>query len=376
MIGSYDSLLKASQGRMAPRVVTPQPPVQPVGLPENISANSLAQAKLAKGPSLLSSFDRASGGLSAKGKYSGFFSAGDQEAAIIGAATDLKGDAATYRAKAVAFINKLDPMYLGARNKAQSITRNSMGFNPQSSSAANFRMFEETSQDRSNPLRAYATELNDWYSKQSAPAVKYRATADQIEGTPISEFATQIATNSYGMNPDLARGKFAGLDAIYYKQQQDADSMAKYGMPYDEYQKEQEDLAYGTKNKKINSAVEAEAASELDAIAGVGSSFLSAATGQTAAQMYKVAENKFNFTDPTDGQKKQANGLYVIKQYGTYLDEGKMSEAENLLNSIPQERQDLIRLIRALQSVKLQKMGKAAIGTMTYESFLQSLGDS
>ena len=361
---------------MAPRVATPPPPVQPVGLPENINANSLAQAKLAKGPSLLSSFDRASGGLSAKGKYSGFFSAGDQEAAIIGAATDLKGDAAIYRAKADAFINKLDPMYLGARNKAQSITRNSMGFNPQSSSAANFRMFEETSQDRSNPLRAYATELNDWYSKQSAPAVKYRATADQIEATPISEFATQIATNSYGMNPDLARGKFAGLDATYYKQQQDADSMAKYGKPYDEYQKEQEDLAYGTRNKKINSAVEAEAASELDAIAGVGSSFLSAATGQTAAQMYKVAENEFSFTDPKDGQKKQANGLYVIKQYSTYLDEGKLGEAENLLNSIPQERQDLSRLIRALQSVKLQKMGKAAIGTMTYESFLQSLGDS
>jgi hypothetical protein len=381
MIGSYDSLLKASQGRMAPRVVTPPAPIlEPYsgGLDKAGRANDLAQAQMASGPSLLSGFNRASGGLSAKGKYSGFFSAGDQEAAIIGAATDLKGDAATYRAKADAFMNKLDPIY------AESSKGPSRAFMSQGTAqmpGVNEKNWQKVTPggyiDKIvNPSRKYANQLNDWYTQQSAPAVKYQATADQIERTPISEFATQIATNSYGMNPDLARGKFSGLDATYYKQQQDADSMAKYGMPYDEYQKQQEDLAYGTKNKKINSAIEAEAASELDAIAGVGSNFLSAATGQTAAQMYKVAENEFIFTDPKDNVKKQANGLYFIQQYSTYLDEGKLGEAENLLNSIPQERQDLSRLIRALQSVKLQKMGKAAVGTMTYESFLQSLSDN
>jgi hypothetical protein len=363
---------------MAPRVVTPPPAVEPYsgGLDSASRANSLAQAQMAGGPSLLGGFNRASGGLSAKGKYSGFFSAGDQEAAIIGAATDLKGDAATYRAKADAFMKKLDPIYVeSSKGPSRAFTSQGTaqmpGVDPRRSVTPGGYVDKIV-----NPSRKYANQLNDWYAQQSAPAVKYRATAEQIERTPISEFATQIATNSYGMNPDLARGKFAGLDATYYKQQQDANSMANYGMPYDEYQKQQEDLAFGTKDKKINSAIEAEAASELDSIAGVGSSFLSAATGQTAAQMYKVAENEFTFTDPKDGNKKQANGLYVIKQYSTYLDEGKLGEAENLLNSIPKERQDLSRLIRALQSVKLQKMGKAAIGTMTYESFLQSLGDN
>jgi hypothetical protein len=378
MIGSYDALLKASQGRMAPRVVTPPPAVEPYsgGVSTGFNANDLARAQMAGGSSLLTGFDRASGGLSAKGKYSGFFSAGDQEAAIIGAATDLKGDAATYRAKADAFMKKLNPIYVeSSKGPSRAFmsqgTAQMPGVDPRRSVTPGGYVDKIV-----NPSRKYANQLNDWYTQQSAPAVKYQATADQIERTPISEFATQIATNSYGMNPDLARGKFAGLDAIYYKQQQDADSMAKYGMPYDEYQKQQEDLAYGTKNKKINSAIEAEAASELDAISGVGSNFLSAATGQTAAQMYKVAENEFTFTDPKDNVKKQANGLYFIQQYSTYLDEGKLGEAENLLNSIPQERQDLSRLIRALQSVKLQKMGKAAIGTMTYESFLQSLSDN
>jgi hypothetical protein len=375
MIGSYDSLLKASQGRMAPRVVTPPaPPVQPGGLAENISANSLAQAQMASGPSLLSGFNRASGGLSAKGKYSGFFSAGDQQAAIEGAAMDLKGDAATYRAKADAFINKLNPAYSEARTGAQRTVRGSMGFNPQSSSAASFRMFEETSQDRTAPLRAYANDLNDWYAQQSAPAVKYRATAEQIDRTPISEFATQIATNSYGMNPDLARGKFANLDETYYKQQRDAQSLRENKMPYDEIKAQEEDLAFGTTDKKINSGIEAQAAASLDKIAGVGSKFLSAATGQTAAQMYATVTPQFKFTDPNDKVEKIGDGQYFVQQYGIYLDEGNMDKANQLLNSVPADRQDLKRLLQALQSVKLQKMGKAAIGTMTYESFLADLG--
>jgi hypothetical protein len=375
MIGSYDSLLKASQGRMAPRVVTPPaPPVQPGGLAENISANSLAQAQMASGPSLLSGFNRASGGLSAKGKYSGFFSAGDQQAAIEGAAMDLKGDAATYRAKADAFINKLNPAYSEARTGAQRTVRGSMGFNPQSSSAASFRMFEETSQDRTAPLRAYANDLNDWYAQQSAPAVKYRATAEQIDRTPISEFATQIATNSYGMNPDLARGKFANLDETYYKQQRDAQSLRENKMPYDEFKAQEEDLAFGTTDKKINSGIEAQAAASLDKIAGVGSKFLSAATGQTAAQMYATVTPQFKFTDPNDKVEKIGDGQYFVQQYGIYLDEGNMDKANQLLNSVPADRQDLKRLLQALQSVKLQKMGKAAIGTMTYESFLADLG--
>ena len=378
MIGSYETLFQAAQGRIAPRVYTPPaPPAQPAGLAENISANSLAQAKMssAGSPSLLPSFDRASGGLSAKGKYSGFFSAGDQEAAIIGAATDLKGDAATYRAKADAFINKLDPMYSGARKRGQSIARDSMGFNPQSSSAASFRMFEETSQDRSAPLRAYANELNDWYAKQSAPAVKYRATADQIERTPISEFATQIATNSYGMNPDLARGKFAGLDATYYKQQQDANSMALYGKPYDEQKAIDDELAFGTRDKKITSANEADAARELDSFTGTGSNYLSAATGQTAQQMYAITQQQFEFTDPKDGNKKATTGERMVEQYGIYIDEGNMDLATALINSVPSDKQSLRRLMEALKSVKLQKMGKVAQGSQTYESYVMSLGD-
>jgi hypothetical protein len=66
----------------------------------------------------------------------------------------------------------------------------------------------------------------------------------------------------------------------------------------------------------------------------------------------------------------------MVEQYGVYIDEGNMDAANKLLNAVPADKQSLRRLMEALQSVKLQKMGKAAVGTMTYESFLQSLGDT
>lgn len=383
MIGSYDSLLKASQGRMAPRVVTPPPLILEQysgGLDSATLANSMARSKMtsAGSPSLIPSFDRASGGLSAKGKYSGFFSAGDQEAAIIGAATNLKGDAAIYRAKADAFMKKLDPIYGEA---AKGPSRAFMSQGTAQMPGVNEKLWQRVTPggyiDKIvNPSRKYANQLNDWYTQQSAPAVKYQATADQIERTPISEFATQIATNSYGMNPDLARGKFAGLDATYYKQKRDADSMALYGKPYDEQKAIDDEADFGTRDKKITSANEADAARELDRFTGTGSNYLSAATGQTAQQMYAITSQEFEFTDPTDGNKKATTGERMVEQYGVYIDEGNMDAANSLINSVPGDKQSLRRLMEALKSVKLQKMGKAAVGSQTYESYIMSLGDS
>lgn len=378
MIGSYEGLFNASQGRMAPRVVTPKAPIlEPYsgGLDRAGRANDLAQAQMASGSSLLGGFDRASGGLSAKGKYSGFFSAGDQQAAIEGAARGIKGSAEIYRAKADAFMNKLNPIY-GEAAKGPSRAFISQG--TAQMPGVNEKNWQKVTPggyiDKIvNPSRKYANQLNDWYSKQSAPAVKYQATADQIERTPISQFATQIATNAYGMNPDLAIGKFAGLDKTYYTEQEDIKSIRDYGMPAAEYKAQQEDLLYGTSAKKITSADEAFAATELDKVTNVGSKFLSAATGQTADQMYKVLEPEFVFTNPETKTSQAVNGAWFAQKYSTYLQDGQFDKANQFLSSVPQDRQDLKKLLQAIQSITLQKAGKAAIGTMTYESFLSSL---
>ena len=177
------------------------------------------------------------------------------------------------------------------------------------------------------------------------------------------------------MNPDLARGKFAGLDATYYKQKQDVDSVKLHGKPYDEQKAIDDELDFGTRDKKITAANEADAARELDRFTGTGSNYLSAATGQTAQQMYKITQDQFEFTDPKDGNKKATSGEYMVEQYGIYIDEGNMDLAKALINSVPSDKQNLRRLMQALSSVKLQKMGKAAIGSQTFEPYIMSLDD-
>lgn len=380
-IGSFESLSNAAQGRMAPRVITPPAPVlEPYngGVSGGQQANALAQAKLSNGAGLVN-FNRGTGGLSSGGKYSGYFSAGDQQSAIEGSAINLKESAGTYREKAQAYMNKLDPMYSEAsKGPARYFQAQRGGYNSSQMPGVDPRrpVTPGGYVDKIvNPSRKYANQLNDWYTEQSTPALKYNAAAEQIDRTPISKYAEQIATSSYGMNPDLARGKFVGLDETYYKEQQNLKSLRENGMPYEQFKAQQEDDLYGTSAKKIKSGDENFASTELDKISGVGSKYLSATTGQTATQMYGAVNTKFKFKDPEDGQEKDTTGNYMLQQYGVYIDEGKMDAANQLLNAVPKDRQDLARLMKGLQSVKLQKMGKAAIGTMTYESFLADLNN-
>jgi hypothetical protein len=370
MLGSREELFNASQGRMAPRAAAaPSPVIQPYtgGFDTASLTNNLAQTQLANGSSLIPNIGRANGGLSAKGKYGGFFSAGDEQAAIEGSARNIKNSADTYRAKADAFMNKLNPIYTEAAagpsrafihqgtSQMPGVNENQQSINPNGYIAKIV-----------NPSRQYASQLNDWYAQQSAPAVKYKATADQIDRTGISSLATQIATSNFGMNPDLAAGKFAGLDKTYYTEQQDAKSMAEHGMPAAEWKAQNEDNLYGTSAKKIAAGDEQFASSELDKVTNLGSKYLSAATGQTAAQMYNVLDKKFTYTNPLNKTQEEANGTSLAAQYSQYITEGNGKAAQDLLNSIPADRQDLKRLLQAMQSVALMKFGKSAINTMTY----------
>jgi hypothetical protein len=83
-------------------------------------------------------------------------------------------------------------------------------------------------------------------------------------------------------------------------------------MPYDEYKAQQDELDFGTRDKKITAADEAFAARELDRVTGTGSNYLSAATGQTAQQMYAITSQQFEFTDPDDGNKKATTGERMV----------------------------------------------------------------
>lgn len=377
-IATREDLLNASNGVFKPREIftnsNTYAPGQLAGAINQAGVSNTATNQYAN----LMAGAKAPGGLSAKGKYGGFYTSADQEQAIRGSAINLaKGVPQQLRSTAKPYLDKLNTMYGTAYTQylspEQKAAREQMGFNPASSSAGSARMFEETSSNRTPLLRNYANQLSTWYQKEAAPAKEYLSTAKQLESTPLSSLASSIATSAYGMNPNLATSKFGNLDTEYLKQQRDTQSVLESGMTYDERQKALEDAKYGTSLTKEAKGLEGLAGIELENITRVGSKFLSANTGQTAKQMYDVLQPTFEYVDPNTNTKTLGSGNYFAQQYSQYLTDGDNDSADKLLNSVPQDRQDLRRLLTAIRSVMLTKQGKSAINAMQYEA-LSDLG--
>ena len=358
-IGSPTDLFNAAQGRIAPRTFVPPAPVDNSAFEAEQRRAALAKSAsdvFAGGgqvstqatptySNIVGGATRATGGLSAKGKYGGFSNAGDLQTAIEGATISL-GRTATpsaLRAKAQAFYNKIDPMY-GEASKSPSRafigqgTAQMPGVDPNRQYSAGSYVGKIV-----NPSRQYAQKLNEWYTKQSAPAEEYMQTAQQLEATPLSALATQIATSAYGMNPDLAAGKFAGLDTSYYTQQRDAQSMAQYGVPYAQ---RQDQLAAAAKEQK---AIPGQWASAIENTTGFKATALSSILGQTPEQIYSTYGQNYEFTDPATKTVKTANGQAIIEEMKKYMATGDEESALELSESLGQ--QDLARVLNAMYAI-------------------------
>jgi hypothetical protein len=365
-LGTPASLSKASNGIFPSRAVANNPatpktvdPTQPT----RTYANILSSAK-------------SGGGLSAKGKYGGFYTSTDQEQAIRGSAINVGRELPkVLESQANTYVGKLGSKYADAYAKyvapqlasPQAVRTSMMG------KELSPRALEEATKP-SSIAKDYSNQLIEYTRTQGAPSREYYNTATQLKSKPLSELASEIATSAYGMNPDLATAKFGDLDTQYLKQTRDTESMRRFGIPYDELMAKREDELFGTSAKKELAGQEALAAAALERVTGLGSKYLSANTGQTAAQMTGVLNQEFDFVDPDTNTTTRGSGAYFAEQYSTYLREGNNEAANKLLASIPGDKQDVRRLVDAIKSVMLTKAGKSAIGTMTYESFLNDLG--
>jgi uncharacterized protein YjiS (DUF1127 family) len=89
--------------------------------------------------------------------------------------------------------------------------------------------------------------------------------------------------------------------------------------------------------------------------------------------MYDVLQPTFEYVDPNTNTKTLGSGNYFAQQYSQYLTDGDNDSADKLLNSVPQDRQDLRRLLTAIRSVMLTKQGKSSMSAMQYEA-LADLG--
>ena len=274
---------------------------------------------------ILANATRSTGGLSGKGKYSGFNTSADLESAITGAAINLKeGSVNQLRSEAGKYYGQLDTMMGDARRGAMQAT--TTGVRAQMPGVDPNRKYEAGSyvEKYVNPIRNYANQLGEWYQGQAKPAEEYLQTAQQLEATPLSQLATSIASRQFGMNPDLAAGKFQGLDATYWKGKRDQQYMQQYGVPYDEYQatkKEYEDL---TKDMP----------SPLETATGFASKSLAGVTGMTAKQLSDQLVQPIEFIDPASGNTLSGSGQDALEQMKAYISGAQPDQAKKIMDDI------------------------------------------
>lgn len=286
------------------------------------------------------------------GKYGGFSNAGDLATAIGGAAYNVRDvTVPQLRAAANTYYGKLDTNY---RQALGSLVPFTTEYNPNEVSAANFRIADQLSMPKYNKERAaisaYNAQLLPWYTEQAKPAEEYLQTAQQLEMTPLSQLAASIATRGYGMDANLAAGKFGSLDSDYFKRNRDNQYMAQYGMPYDEYtsvQKEQEDALNTARDQD-----EADALANIESITGFSYGALSPIAGQTKIQMYDTLASDYSYKDLNDDQEKSTNGAGIITEYRNLISSAKTEEAKKLIESIDATpgAEGLGLLLRALQN--------------------------
>lgn len=82
----------------------------------------------------------------------------------------------------------------------------------------------------------YTNQLNDWYSKQADPLVSGMETANQIDKTPLRDYAG-IAGEQYGVDPALIAGWYPQSSEITdMANQRNLESLHQTGLPYSEQQ--------------------------------------------------------------------------------------------------------------------------------------------
>lgn len=250
----------------------------------------------------------ATGGYSGRGKYGGFSTASDQEAAVLGATYQLLDE---YVPRLRQQEQKVSEMATEARREAsKNLFKGVTGKIPALPMGMKEVPEGSVYATRVNPYREYAKQLQDWEQQLKPMTEEYLQTARQIESTPMAELATQIAIQRYGMDPALARGRFANIGTEYSKKKRDEEYMRTTGMPYEEYKFEQERLA-----ELDEAEIEAQK-SELETLTGLRSTTLSEATAQTPEQLYRILSDtkmSYQIPDPATGELAEYNGAGVIQ---------------------------------------------------------------
>ena len=302
---------------------------------------------------LYSQLTRAPGGLTPKGKYGGFYTAGDLEEAVRGSTFNFMEQVPTrLRETANTRLGELQGLSDEARLDAQRKTTSGVmtplppvreGYDYQPGSYV-----EQTV----NPYRQYTNELATWYAGQAKPAEEYLTAAQQIEMSRPSDLAQAIAVRAYGMNPDLATAKFMNMDEMYAQRQRDNDYLDRYGMTEAQYSSF---LTAQEKERSLGTAEENRQAKDFIAsYTNLDPSNLSSMIGRTPTQVANIlAAEGMTYKDPKTGQEVRGNAGDIASQVAMMINSNDLDAAQRIFESVIsyQNQMPLASIIAAMLKV-------------------------
>ena len=303
-------------------------------------------------------------GLSSEGKYSGFYTASDRHNAVLGQAMQSKDRLSSQlRDLATARYAQIDSTYFPASKQNTD----------QYAAAPKSRMMPGTGQQakempNAEALAAYGsysqrdTALKNWYAQNIAPANEANESANANDLTPLSTYATAIASRNYNINPYAAAGEFNNADSEMYRGTRDQASMRDYGMVYDELQDLNSESKQGASDSiaadgnaaelALNQAKTTKSAysSDLEALTGMNISALKQQTGSNEENLHNMlfSEKEIRVTLDEDSTKIIDNIPTLFNEIKkNIMTEGKYDVAIGYIKAIEADNPELASILRS-----------------------------
>jgi hypothetical protein len=252
------------------------------------------------------------------GKYAGFNTEGALQNAIKGSAINFRTQyPENLRAEALKRYTDLNTM-IGPGTKA--ITKDLFG----------------GTQESYGQYQDYGKRLGSWYKENTAPAEEYYKTAQQIESTPLSQLAAQIASSKYGQNRDWATSTFSNLDAEYASTLRDQRYLEETGMPYNEY------VARYQESERAEKIKEDFANQTIEAATGLKGSYVTGVTARSPQQLVTSGLNeKVQYRIPgetyTGDQVSESTGSQAVETARNFINNRNYQNAYDMAQSLEEQ---------------------------------------
>ena len=177
-------------------------------------------------------------GLSPKGKYGGFYTAGDLETAITGEALAANEASLQWASD----LQRLASERVRTAKQAQQQDWQKVGYQQPGIGPRN--LTPEGARDRTAELyrgMSEAQRVSGQYADFYPQINQARQTAELVEDIPVMQYARAIATRKYGMNPALAAGTFGTeFEAEQMQNLRDQQFLDLYGVTEADYRAAEE----------------------------------------------------------------------------------------------------------------------------------------